>query len=45
MKKGIKKNIARACGQNMELNRRALRMKKSWDEVSAFLDKIMKKRR
>ena len=42
MKKSIKSNIAKATNSNNELNKKALQMKKSWDEVEGILSGVGK---
>lgn len=37
MKKTIKSKISRALGSNVDLNKKALTMKQSWDEVDHLL--------
>lgn len=41
----MKEKISKAFCGNVLLNKKALEIKKSWDEVSAVLDKLIKKRR
>lgn len=38
MKKNLKTTIAKATSGNVELNKKAVNMKKSWDEVSGILN-------
>lgn len=42
MAKSIKASIAKATSSNMELNRKALSMYKSWKEVESILNSIGK---
>ncbi len=42
MKKGVKWKIAKSTGSNYKLNKKALQMKRSWDEVEAILNNAMK---
>lgn len=44
MKKTVKNQLAKTFGGNIELNRRALHMKNSWDEVSGLLGKGLSKK-
>ena len=37
MKKSIKQRIAKSTGSNNELNKKALQLKRSWDEVEGML--------
>ncbi|MGB8451109.1 MAG: hypothetical protein WCD89_02145 [Anaerocolumna sp.] len=39
MKKSIKHQISKVLGGNVELNKKAIQMKRSWDEVEAFISK------
>lgn len=45
MKKGWKSQIAKVTGTNPKLDRKILRMKKSWDEVSGILNSSAKKKK
>ncbi len=45
MKMSFKQKIAKATGNNRNLNTKVLRFKSSWDEVSGILDKAMKKKK
>ncbi len=45
MKKGVKWKIARATGSNYKLNKKALQMKRSWEEVEAILNGAMKRKK
>lgn len=42
MKKDMKSGIAKMTGTNVELNKKALNMKRSWDEVAGLLDSAAK---
>lgn len=44
MKKSIKYQISKILGSNMELNKKALNIKRSWDEVSDIIGKGSKKK-
>ncbi|MDF2870837.1 MAG: hypothetical protein K0R05_2412 [Anaerocolumna sp.] len=44
MKNSVKNQLAKTFGGNMELNKKALQMKNSWDEVSGLLGKGLKKK-
>ncbi|SHO54243.1 hypothetical protein [Anaerocolumna xylanovorans] len=44
MKKTIKSQLAKSFGGNMELNKRALQMKNSLDEINGILGKGLKKK-
>lgn len=37
MKNNIKRSLSRKLGYNVELNKRALGLKKSWDEITTVL--------
>ncbi|WFR57481.1 hypothetical protein QA584_28410 [Anaerocolumna sp. AGMB13025] len=39
MKKSIKYQLSKALGQNVDLNKKAIQIKRSWDEVAAMLGK------
>lgn len=45
MKKGVKWKIARATGSNYKLNKKALQMKRSWEEVEGILNGAMKRKK
>ncbi len=45
MKKGIKWKIAKATGSNYKLNKKALQLKRSWDEVESILNGAVKRKR
>lgn len=40
MNRGIKNTLARTLGSNVEINKKALTIKKSWDEVSTLLKNV-----
>lgn len=42
MKKSFKSEIAKATSQNIELNKKVLQMKTSWDEVEGLLKSTTK---
>lgn len=42
MKGGIKSSLARSLGSNQSLNKKALQIRKSWDEVESFLTAVNK---
>lgn len=39
MKKSLKYKISKSFGGNVELNKKALQFKKSWDEVQSIIGK------
>ena len=39
MKKSFKMQISKALGGNVELNKKAVRIKRSWDEVANLITK------
>ncbi len=39
MKKSFKLQISKVLGGNLELNKKAIRIKRSWDEVAALICK------
>jgi hypothetical protein len=39
MKKSIKNQLAKALGGNLELNKKAIQIKRSWDEVEGIIGK------
>jgi hypothetical protein len=39
MKKSLKYQLSKSLGGNMDLNKKALRLKKSWDEVQSIIGK------
>lgn len=39
MKKSMKYQISKALGGNVELNKKALQLKRSWDEVQSIVGK------
>lgn len=39
MKKSIKYQISKALGGNLQLNKKAIQIKRSWDEVEAIISK------
>ncbi|MBH1941941.1 hypothetical protein I5677_13650 [Mobilitalea sibirica] len=43
MRKTWKDKVAKATGSNYKLNKKALQIKKSWDEVEGILKKSMNK--
>lgn len=45
MKKGVKWKIAKATGSNYKLNKKALQMKRSWEEVETILNSAMKRKK
>lgn len=45
MKKGWKSQIAKVTGANPKLDRKVLKMKRSWDEVSGILNSSGKKKK
>lgn len=45
MKKNWKQKIAKATGHNHKLNKKALQLKRSWDEVEAILNGAVKKKK
>ncbi len=44
MKKSIKLQLSKALGGNVELNKKAVRIKRSWDDVSSLINKSDKKK-
>lgn len=45
MGKTIKDSLARSLGGNVNLNRKSLQMKRSWDEVSKLLQAVTIKKK
>ncbi|MHB8127966.1 MAG: hypothetical protein ACYDEX_03105 [Mobilitalea sp.] len=45
MKQNWKSKVAKATGGNHNLNRKAMKIKSSWDEVEGILNKAVKKKR
>jgi hypothetical protein len=45
MKRGLKAKVARATGGNYKLNKKALQLKRSWDEVEGILNGAMKRKK
>lgn len=45
MKKGLKHKISKATGGNYKLNKKALELKRSWDEVEAILNNVQTKKK
>lgn len=45
MKKKWKGKLAQISNGNLELNRKALKMKRSWDEIDGILDALGKGKR
>lgn len=45
MKNTWKSKVAKATGSNRSLDRKILKLKKSWDEVEDILNKSVKKKR
>jgi hypothetical protein len=39
LKKSVKSQISKALGQNVDLNKKAIQIKRSWDEVAAMIGK------
>lgn len=44
MKKSIKNQLAKALGGNVELNKKAIQIKRSWDEVEGIIGKDKKRK-
>lgn len=45
MGKSIKHKIAKATGANYKLNKKALQIKRSWDEVEGILNNAVKRKK
>ena len=45
MKRNWKSQVAKVTGTNQKLDRKVLKMKRSWDEVSDLLNTGMKKKK
>lgn len=45
MKKGWKSQVAKATGGNYKLNKKALQLKRSWDEVEGILNNAVKRKK
>lgn len=45
MKRSIKHKIAKATAGNYKLNKKALQIKRSWDEVEGILNNAVKKKK
>jgi len=45
MKKNWKTKVAKATGGNLNLDRKVMKIKISWDEVDGILNKAVKKKR
>lgn len=39
MKKSLKLQISKVLGGNLEINKKAIQIKRSWDEVDALINK------
>lgn len=45
MKKSWKHKVAKATGSNYKLNKKALQLKRSWDEVEGILNSAVKRKK
>ncbi|MDI9509728.1 MAG: hypothetical protein GX319_08065 [Clostridiales bacterium] len=45
MKRSLKYKMAKATASNYKLNKKAMQLKRSWDEVEGILSGSMKKRK